>query len=173
MRPTGEASCRRRAQHLVTSSQRATIINALTTWAEVRAHMEGRGRPLPPQHVDVDSFFFGTSAGYGIVEVVGQAGQAPLGPECGQAGEGGASSGRATHAPDAGGHHRVQVPSQRPGMVSPAWVMADRHRSPALHVRSQKANNGSTGGQIVLPARCVAAAASASTRQGSLGPWPR
>ena len=45
-----EASCSRRAQHLLTFS--------IKTRAEVRTHMEGRGCPLPPQqHVDVDFFF--------------------------------------------------------------------------------------------------------------------
>ena len=57
MRSLQKALCRRRAQHFVTSSERATIINALKTWAELRSHMEGWSRPLPPQHVDVDSFF--------------------------------------------------------------------------------------------------------------------
>ena len=58
-----EASCRRRAQHLLTFSERAAVINALKTRAEVRTRMEGRGCPLPPQHVDVVSFFqYKTSA---------------------------------------------------------------------------------------------------------------
>ena len=42
-----EASCK----HLLTFSERAAVINALKTRAEVRTHMEGRGCPLPPQHV--------------------------------------------------------------------------------------------------------------------------
>ena len=71
-----EASCRRRAQHLLTFLERAAVINALKTRAEVRTHMEERGCPLPPQHVDVDS----TGEGYGIIEVLGEAVQAAVEP---------------------------------------------------------------------------------------------
>ena len=72
-----EASCRRRAQHLLTFSERAAVINALKTRAEVRTRMEGRGCPLPPQHVLFLSVQnFSTGEGYGIIEVLGEAVQA-------------------------------------------------------------------------------------------------
>ena len=61
-----EASCRRRAQHLLTFSERAAVINALKTRAEVHTHIKrrkGLSSPSPACYADVDSFFqYRTSA---------------------------------------------------------------------------------------------------------------
>ena len=116
-----EASCRRQAQHLLTFSERAAVINALKTRAEVRTHMEGRGCPLPPQHVDVDSFFqYRTSArAMASLKCLVKQSKLPLdvgaiqlssSPGWGICLAG--CSGGAAHAPHAGGHDRVQVQGQ-------------------------------------------------------------
>lgn len=45
------------AQEKVTKSDKATIVNALRTWNEFEEHLATRDRDLPPDAVDVDTFF--------------------------------------------------------------------------------------------------------------------
>jgi len=47
-------TCRRVAEKKVQEAEKATIDRVVNTWLELRAFLEGRGRPAPPEMVDLD-----------------------------------------------------------------------------------------------------------------------
>eukprot|EP00434_Breviolum_minutum_P003606 symbB.v1.2.003175.t1/scaffold173.1/size339812/18 len=49
-------ACARLGQRLVTASEAVTVSNAIRTASELESFMRSRGRPYPPQHVDLDAF---------------------------------------------------------------------------------------------------------------------
>ena len=49
-------ACARLGQRLVTAREAVTVSNAIRTASELDSFMRGRGRPYPPQHVDLDAF---------------------------------------------------------------------------------------------------------------------
>ena len=49
-------ACARLGQRLVTASEAVTVSNAIRTASELETFMRSRGRPYPPQHVDLDAF---------------------------------------------------------------------------------------------------------------------
>ena len=54
---------RRMAQHLVTKSDKATIVNAVRTFAELSWFLMERKRPFPPEELDLRSFLATGTAG--------------------------------------------------------------------------------------------------------------
>lgn len=58
-----DESCRRLAQRQVAHAEAVTISNVIKTFHELKAVLDSRGRPLPPEEVDIDHFLYhGTTA---------------------------------------------------------------------------------------------------------------
>ena len=55
-------TCRRIAEKKVKDAEKATIDRVVNTWLELRAFLESRGRPAPPEMVDLDQFLNHTTA---------------------------------------------------------------------------------------------------------------
>ena len=55
-------TCRRVAEKKVQEAEKATIDRVVNTWLELRAFLEGRGRPAPPEMVDLDQYLNHTQA---------------------------------------------------------------------------------------------------------------
>ena len=55
-------TCRRVAEKKVKEAEKATIGRAVNTWLELRAFLESRGRPAPPEMVDLDQYLNHTQA---------------------------------------------------------------------------------------------------------------
>ena len=55
-------TCTRIAEKKVQDSEKATLDRVVNTWIELRSFLEGRGRPAPPDVVDLDQFLQHTNA---------------------------------------------------------------------------------------------------------------
>ena len=55
-------NCRRVAEKKVKDAEKATIDRVVNTWLELRAFLESRGRPAPPEMVDLDQYLNNTQA---------------------------------------------------------------------------------------------------------------
>ena len=55
-------TCRRVAEKKVQEAEKATIDRVVNTWLELRAFLESRGRPAPPDMVDLDQYLNHTQA---------------------------------------------------------------------------------------------------------------
>ena len=62
LRSEWKQTCRRIAEKKVQDAEKATVDRVVTTWLELRAFLEGRGRPAPPEVVDLDQFLQHTAA---------------------------------------------------------------------------------------------------------------
>jgi hypothetical protein len=49
-------TCRRIAEKKVQDAEKATIDRMVNTWLELSSLLESRGRPAPPEVVDLDQF---------------------------------------------------------------------------------------------------------------------
>jgi hypothetical protein len=55
-------TCRRIAEKKVKDAEKATIDRVVNTWLELRSFLQSRGRPAPPEMVDLDQFLNHTQA---------------------------------------------------------------------------------------------------------------
>ena len=77
-------TCRRVAEKKVQEAEKATIDRVVNTWLELRAFLEGRGRPAPPEMVGLGPVLephSGTSPSTPGLEVDEQERQPGAGPE--------------------------------------------------------------------------------------------
>ena len=62
LRSEWKQTCQRIAEKKVQDAEKATVDRVVTTWLELRSFLEGRGRPAPPEVVDLDQFLQHTTA---------------------------------------------------------------------------------------------------------------
>ena len=62
LRSEWKQTCRRIAEKKVQDAEKATVDRVVTTWLELRSFLEGKGRPAPPEVVDLDQFLQHTTA---------------------------------------------------------------------------------------------------------------
>ena len=62
LRAEWKQTCRRVAEKKVKDAEKATIDRVVNTWLELRAFLESRGRPAPPEMVDLDQYLNHTQA---------------------------------------------------------------------------------------------------------------
>ena len=62
LRAEWKQTCRRIAEKKVQDAEKATIDRVVNTWLELRSFLESRGRPAPPEMVDLDQYLHHTQA---------------------------------------------------------------------------------------------------------------
>ena len=116
-------TCRRIAEKKVKDAEKATIDRVVNTWLALRSFLQSRGRPAPPEMVDLDQFLNHTQAPSRALQALkwmnknaDQDRAGKLASACNTQGDWAAwasTSGRATTCAGFGGPHRGDARSRR------------------------------------------------------------